>query len=93
MCTHTPYDKEMAYAHLPISPLVYEFAMKMSKSFAGDATQQDAAMPIKPYARAQNGSASGSVAAKAAVPSPCAADAVARPRVMGSRTRMRFSKR
>ena len=59
-------------------------AMAMSTSRSGDAAQREAAIPISPYASAQKGNASGSVAARAAVPSPCAAEAVASPRVIGS---------
>ena len=50
-------------------------------------------MPISAYARAQNGSAWGSVAARAAVPSPWDAAAVARPRVMGSMKPPELSRR
>mmetsp|Transcript_69756 Transcript_69756/g.220872 ORF Transcript_69756/g.220872 Transcript_69756/m.220872 type:complete len:275 (-) Transcript_69756:957-1781(-) len=59
--------------------------MARSASLTGGmATSTDEMMPISAYASAQKGSASGSVAASAAVPSPCALPAVARPRVMGS---------
>ena len=44
-----------------------------------------AATPIRAYPRAQNGKASGSLLASAAVPKPCAAPAVASPRAIGSR--------
>ena len=49
------------------------------------------AMPTRAYAKAQNGNASGSLATSAAVPIPCDAAAVDKPRAMGSCTPLQSS--